>query len=364
MARLYNLARVTTSTTGTGTITLGAAVSGYLTFALAGASDGDIVAYGIKDGANSEVGTGTYTSAGTTLTRTVTKSTNSNTAISLSGSAEVFITARAEDIATIPQCGRLTYVSATAVKFAPFNGDQIKISGSIYVIPSAGIAGVANTSVFVGGVAAQNLAASTLYYVYAFINSGTVTADFRTGGHATSSTAGNVGVEILSGDDTRTYLGMVFTNGSSQFDDSSAKRNVISWFNKRNIGGLAFFTATRTTTSASYVELNSEIRVEFCTEADEAVFAGQSGSIFNSTSGQNLFCALAFDGATAEDAASGISPPANVQYPFSSSIVKNGLTVGHHYATVVALTSGGTLSAYVQSNSAGLRYSLSVGIRG
>lgn len=96
--KLYNLARMTTATTGTGTITLGSAVSGYLTFALAGVANGDVVSYAIKDGANSEIGTGTYTSAGTTLTRTVTKSTNANAAISLSGSAEVFITMRAEDV--------------------------------------------------------------------------------------------------------------------------------------------------------------------------------------------------------------------------------------------------------------------------
>lgn len=98
MGKIYNLARMTTATTGTGTITLGSAVSGYLTFALAGVSNSDVVSYGIKDGANSEVGTGTYTSSGTTLTRTVTKSTNSNSAISLSGTAEVFITLRAEDL--------------------------------------------------------------------------------------------------------------------------------------------------------------------------------------------------------------------------------------------------------------------------
>lgn len=97
MARLYNLARVSTATTGTGTITLGSAVAGFLSFAGAGVSDGETVTYAIKDGSNSEIGRGVYTSSGTTLTRSVIKSTNSNTAISLSGSAVVFITAAAED---------------------------------------------------------------------------------------------------------------------------------------------------------------------------------------------------------------------------------------------------------------------------
>lgn len=97
MAKLYNLARVTTSTTGTGTITLGSAVSGFLSFAGAGVQDGDTVTYAISDGANSEIGRGVYTSSGTTLTRSVLKSTNSDAAINLSGTAEVFITAAAQD---------------------------------------------------------------------------------------------------------------------------------------------------------------------------------------------------------------------------------------------------------------------------
>jgi hypothetical protein len=92
MAKLYNLARMTTATTGTGTITLGSAVSGYLTFASAGVQDGDTVTYAIKDGSSSEIGEGVYTAAGTTLTRSVINSTNSNAAINLSGSAEVFVT--------------------------------------------------------------------------------------------------------------------------------------------------------------------------------------------------------------------------------------------------------------------------------
>src|SRR5947207_3345680 len=114
MAKLYNLARMTTATTGTGTIALGAAVSGYLSFAQAGVADGTTVSYGINDGANSEVGTGVYAAAGTTLTRAVTKSTNSNAAISLSGTAQVFITPRAEDLAGLTTANAFTDATASS----------------------------------------------------------------------------------------------------------------------------------------------------------------------------------------------------------------------------------------------------------
>ncbi len=114
--KIYDLARMTTATTGTGTITLGSAVSGYLTFAQAGASNGEVVSYAIKDGSNSEIGSGTYTSAGTTLTRTVTKSTNSNAAINLSGTAEVYITIRGEDLyTTASKTDQETATSTTTV---------------------------------------------------------------------------------------------------------------------------------------------------------------------------------------------------------------------------------------------------------
>lgn len=99
MAFLYNLARMTSTTTGTGTITLGSAVSGCLSFADAGVADGTLVSYGISDGSNSEVGRGTYTASGTTLSRdTVLASTNSGNKIMLSGNEQVFITALASDI--------------------------------------------------------------------------------------------------------------------------------------------------------------------------------------------------------------------------------------------------------------------------
>ena len=98
MAKLFNRAKVLTATTGTGTITLGNADGGYLSFADAGVANGDVVRYVIEEGDNFEIGTGTYSSTGPTLTRTPSQSSEANNAkITLAGEAVVFITATKED---------------------------------------------------------------------------------------------------------------------------------------------------------------------------------------------------------------------------------------------------------------------------
>jgi hypothetical protein len=100
MPDVFNRAKMTTATAGTGTITLGSAVSGYQTFDSAGVTNGTVVHYTIENGTAWEIGTGTYTSSGTTLSRTLVQS-STGSLLNLSGSSEVFITAPASAIANL-----------------------------------------------------------------------------------------------------------------------------------------------------------------------------------------------------------------------------------------------------------------------
>lgn len=86
--------RETTTTTGTGTVTLAGAVTGFQSFSAIG--NGNTTFYTIAgQGTNEwEVGIGTYTSSGTTLSRdTVLASSNSGSKTNFSaGTKDVFVT--------------------------------------------------------------------------------------------------------------------------------------------------------------------------------------------------------------------------------------------------------------------------------
>jgi hypothetical protein len=100
----------TTSTTGTGTLTLGGAVTGFQTFTSV-LSNSDTTYYAIFESSTGqfEVGLGTFTSSGTTLARTtILESSNSGNAINLTaGAADVFITQPAEKAVYLDSSGHI-----------------------------------------------------------------------------------------------------------------------------------------------------------------------------------------------------------------------------------------------------------------
>ena len=124
MVTLVNRAKMNTATTGTGTITLSSALDGFQTFAAAGVSDSDVVRYVIEDGANWEIGAGTYTASGTTLSRTPSESSNGGSAINLSGTAVVYVTAAGEDILQESDLTAGTGISITGATITNTAPDQ------------------------------------------------------------------------------------------------------------------------------------------------------------------------------------------------------------------------------------------------
>jgi hypothetical protein len=84
----------TTTTTGTGTLTLGGAVLGFQTFAIIGNTNTTYYTISSNTSAQWEVGIGTYTASGTTLSRdTVLASSNAGSLVSFSaGTKNVYCT--------------------------------------------------------------------------------------------------------------------------------------------------------------------------------------------------------------------------------------------------------------------------------
>jgi Chaperone of endosialidase len=125
---LKDRVKVTSTTTGTGTLTLAGAATGYQSFAAIG--DGNTTYYAITDPATGdwEVGIGTYTSSGTTLSRaTILSSSNAGSVVDLqAGTKEVFCVYPAE---------KAIYEEANGDTL--INGGPITVVGSgVTTIPS------------------------------------------------------------------------------------------------------------------------------------------------------------------------------------------------------------------------------------
>lgn len=230
------------------------------------------------------------------------------------------------------QC-RLTATSATQLKLSQCEGQVLNIGGLPRIVPAAGVT-IANTG----------LAASTLYYVYAYMNADEMALELSTTGHSTHTN----GVEIKTGDNTRTLVGMIRTNGSTpgQFLDNETNICVLSWFNRKRKIGRAKFTANRTMAPATnvFTEIHTEIRVNFLTWADEPVRQAICGSWAVTGAGTG-YCYSNLDNDTSGQRAWNCTSSATTTS--ISSVDERTTTEGYHFGSLTGNMNGGTFCTWL-----------------
>jgi len=130
MTKFANRAKMSISSTGTGNVTLNAAVAGYRTFAAAGIVDTDQIRYIIEDanGTAWEIGIGLMSSSATVMARTVEESSNSNNALNLTSSAKVLIGLTAGDFEANP-APRWTTTPVTSLNLANDGSTAVTLTG-------------------------------------------------------------------------------------------------------------------------------------------------------------------------------------------------------------------------------------------
>lgn len=211
----------------------------------------------------------------------------------------------------------------------PFNGNSLVINGLTYQVPSAGVS-----------LSASGLTPSTLYYIYAYMNSGTMTLEASTTGHSTDTTTG---VEIKTGDATRTLVGMARPVTGPAFADSQTQRLVRSWFNDSGVFASQILSSDASTTSLTFTELTTALRSDFLCWANERIRIWAQGNIQNSTAGQRCATSPRYDGGSTLST-NGAFTSGNAGSVNQGFFVMDEGTAseGYHYSSVFVFVTSGT----------------------
>ena len=246
-------------------------------------------------------------------------------------------------------------ISGASLLLSRCNGKYLTIDGELRDLTSSG-------PTLAIGAASTN----TTYYIYAAWSGTAVTLSFSATAFVVDSTTG---LAVMNGDATKTFVGLARTNASPAWSQ------VRSYYNDPGLVVKGTYSTDRSTASATFAELNSEIRCSFLAFADDIVSVqATGGAVLDVGPGDGYaFIAAAFDGTTQEDGGAVVGASAMGGYaaadwsPINLAVRKTGLSAGYHYATIVGrtvATSGGPFSVYaVGSGTAGERTTLIVTVK-
>lgn len=166
----------------------------------------------------------------------------------------------------------------------PKNGNKLIVNGVQCTIPSAGVS-----------LAPTGLTPSTGYYIYATASAGAVNAlEASTTTHATDA---STGIEIKSGDATRTLVGWATPLTGPAFADTAQNRLVASYFNRRR-RDVAATQVSGVVSAASFTEIPGTSRINFFSWGDDAFEVAFWGFGFQSAAGSLIGIAVGLDSTT------------------------------------------------------------------
>lgn len=212
------------------------------------------------------------------------------------------------------------------------NGSLLAINGVNQVIPSGGVS-----------LAPTGLTPSTFYYIYAYMNGGTMTLEASATAPALSSTTG---FWFKTGDATRTLVGAVYVVTGPAFQDSLTGRFVLTWFN-RSQKTARLYTATTSKSGSTLAEISSSYRNQFIAWGDNEAKASLQSNITCDTALQDVITNIGLDGTTS---AASVLPGNRInRVTATQSSDMRGInlaatftpTVGLHYITPLGAVSGG-----------------------
>jgi hypothetical protein len=347
--------RMVSTIEGTGTLTLTSSVVGYASFEAVG--NGNQCYYAIVHEAMDqwEVGLGTYTSSGTTLSRDeVLASSNAGAAVSFSaGDKDVFVVSpaqrqRAAELTFNDPCGlRLTTATAT-----PNTADSRTSQGSIYLTPDV------SNRVLIPNTTAKDFDAYELteqtysvsgssgsnYDLFLWASAGTPTIqrsaawssdtgrnDAITTLHGVVVNSGTIGSMPAS---RGLWLGCFRCSGANVIDDSFNKRFLFSNFNRR-LKKLRIRDSSdnwnHTLTTFRKANNSATNRVEFLRGDDkDMLHCSVFVDIFNTTSAVNCSAGIGLDDDTnIADVHGGACPAAG--FGTARALYSGSPGLGYHY---------------------------------
>lgn len=216
-----------------------------------------------------------------------------------------------------------------------YNGISINIDGTNQTIPGAGVS-----------LAASGVSASTFYYIYVYMNSGTMTLEYSTTAYTINS---STGIPQKSGDSTRTLVGAAYTTAGSAWADANGTRYVLSYFNRRRRSSTTTFSANVSSQSSSstVVEVDSSIRNGFISWSDEIVDITMDGSFFYIAGGSILVLGIGIDATNSFVKNSLIYSNAALYALETLRYEASGLTENSaHYVTINHLSNSATTTIY------------------